>query len=259
MSQGTSSEPIIVDDNDILNKTDVSAIGNGLLSEFHFFPKLPLEMRLMIWKKTFPAARAVLLQLEREPKDEKGPEIFKLVSPCSIPVALKVCQESRTEAKRRYELGLANQFHEGRIYIDFEYDIVYMAWRGLRTGSEVDISPKLLSALLSKDEADKIQRMAVSSIYSEHPYELFHFQSFGGLKELSVEFETREMPDRRDVTLIEEEEFKFQHGHPSFDDMGVLDRDFVLEIFHEVRKAFPGWKAPDLRFVRSATDVVSED
>lgn len=262
MAQDTVQESGIISDNvnvTSLHETDSSATEFEPLTDFLPFPRLPPEICSMIWKQTLPPSRAILLRFEKEPQESDGPENFKLVSSCSIPIALQVCQESRAEAKRHYQLGLANQFHEGRIYIDFKYDIVYLVWREVRTGNELNISPKMLNAFLVKDEADKIQNMAVSSIYSEHPRELIHLQSFHGLQQLSVEFEAREMPDRREVTLIEEEELRHNRSRSPFEDMGVLDRDFVLETFHEVRKACPAWKAPELRFVRSGAESITED
>lgn len=233
------------------------------LTEFRPFSKLPIEMRSIIWKHSLPTSRTVLIRLKKEAKkDNEHAESFELASPCTLPIALRVCKESRLEALRHYHLAFSNPYHEARIYIDFSCDIVYMTFRDNPIGNEVNISPRKLRMLLDVAEANKIERMAVSSMYSETPQELVYFQSFQGLKELSVEFEGRDLSEEegdvvggRQVTLIEEEEYRMMNGRPPIDDMGILDRAFVLEMFHETRKAFPMWKAPNLMFVSAGAEV----
>jgi len=235
----------------------------SVLSDFHLFSKLPIEMRSMVWKQTLPPARAVQLCLKKIPQKDGSPEVLNLYSPCATPIALRVCKESRAEALLHYQLAFGNQYHSAQIYIDFSCDVVYLVWKESHMENEVHVSPQKLHTLLSNTEANKIKYMAVSSIYSETIQELIHFQNFLGLKELWVEFESRDIlsaaetagSSPRQTTLIEEEEFRMRYGYAPIDDMEELDRAFVLETFHEARKVFPEWKAPSLRFVSSGVEV----
>lgn len=69
------------------------------------FARLPLELRVMIWKATFPAGRLLPANLEsyfvlwRPPVRE----------PRSLPVALHINQESRLETKKHYLILLPDE------------------------------------------------------------------------------------------------------------------------------------------------------
>lgn len=221
----------------------------------------------MVWRKTLPTTRTIKLRLEKIQQDCGSQESLRLDSPCALPIALSVCKESRLEAKRYYKLAFSTTYHEGRIYIDFSCDVVYMACKSTYVGQQLHISPEKLKMLLNRDEINKVERMAVSSIYAETVQGLLHFQSFEGLKDLSIEFESRDEDEMeafgnstRQITLVEEEELRMMSGQPLLGgmdllDIDALDRAFVLETFHEVRMACPKWRAPGLRFVKSGVGV----
>jgi hypothetical protein len=60
--------------------------------DFHPFPKLPIELRLQIWRETFPKARNVYLGVQCCNR-----------RPCAdLPVMLMVSRESREETLRHY-------------------------------------------------------------------------------------------------------------------------------------------------------------
>ncbi|KAH7378066.1 hypothetical protein BKA64DRAFT_648786 [Cadophora sp. MPI-SDFR-AT-0126] len=78
------------------------------LKEMAGFSKLPLELRLMIWKATFPPGRLLPINLETfflilRPPDNYGPP---------LPIALHINKESRLEAKKHYYILLPDEVPE---------------------------------------------------------------------------------------------------------------------------------------------------
>ena len=65
------------------------------LSEFGLFPKLPLELRQIIWRYSLPDRRAVEVFYD---------ETVECISPCALPAALHVSSEARGVAFDSYEL-----------------------------------------------------------------------------------------------------------------------------------------------------------
>ncbi|KAJ5033357.1 uncharacterized protein L3040_008475 [Drepanopeziza brunnea f. sp. 'multigermtubi'] len=77
--------------------SDGNAMENGLASnKFTCFPRLPLEIRRLIWKATLPGRRIVSLT----------PSFYDGASapPAELPVAFFINQESRSVASRHYYL-----------------------------------------------------------------------------------------------------------------------------------------------------------
>lgn len=68
-------------------------------AEFTVFPRLPEEVRLMIWTKALPGPRVVELEYHQREKDHEESWVEgHFTSSCSLPVILSACQESRSEA-----------------------------------------------------------------------------------------------------------------------------------------------------------------
>jgi hypothetical protein len=71
----------------------------NLLDEFHYFPSLPKELRLMIWRDAFPDPREILLpDWQKYPGGELN---FKPIFP---PITSRINQESRNETNLHYLL-----------------------------------------------------------------------------------------------------------------------------------------------------------
>jgi len=109
---------------------------------FTLFPKLPPEIRLKIWRYITPGPRIVEIQYATEPKRlvESIPGTLRPVGPGWIskdpqPIVLHICQESRMEALKRYQLALGT--YENLIYVDFSVDILYFA-RGVEGNSFIN-------------------------------------------------------------------------------------------------------------------------
>lgn len=88
---------------------------------FHQFPLLPPELRLRIWSFAIPRR---VIELRSWGNGHYCPTRFS-ITPHRLPVLLRICRESRTEALRLYmlvEVGVsAAQTQDTRKYIDWKY------------------------------------------------------------------------------------------------------------------------------------------
>ncbi|KAH7410891.1 hypothetical protein BKA64DRAFT_638549 [Cadophora sp. MPI-SDFR-AT-0126] len=108
--------------------------------KFTLFPKLPLELRRMVWSESTKVQRDVAIYVHETEQDDRdlkstSPTLF---TPC-VPVLFHVCKESREIATRIYELiryrdtSAIEPFCEngrvrlGPLYFNFERD-VYVAY-----------------------------------------------------------------------------------------------------------------------------------
>lgn len=84
---------------------------------FHFFPKLPTEIRTRIWQMTIEEGRIV--------------EIYSVTNKglrAPIPPILHACAESRVIGLKNYELAFSGGINErcpARIFFNFHYDTLY--------------------------------------------------------------------------------------------------------------------------------------
>ncbi|CZS93657.1 uncharacterized protein RCO7_09477 [Rhynchosporium graminicola] len=79
--------------------------------QFAFFPKLPAELRLMIWELALPGERIVRIQefVESSPHDRILQAYQCIGSKARVPTLLHVCHESRTLALKHYTIILKNR------------------------------------------------------------------------------------------------------------------------------------------------------
>lgn len=84
------------------------------------FPNLPFELRLKIWKFTFPGPRNVGIQI-RFKDFGFGGWMSRKRSPAP-PVALQVCHESREEALKCYILSFGTSTHPPTAYYNYKID-----------------------------------------------------------------------------------------------------------------------------------------
>ena len=77
-------------------KTTMATLEEPKPESFTLFPKLPIELRLRIWRLTFPPSRVLKI-----PVVPSRPSLQRQLSACN-PVALFVNHESRSEALRLY-------------------------------------------------------------------------------------------------------------------------------------------------------------
>jgi hypothetical protein len=88
------------------------------LAKFTLFPKLPFELRRIIWRYSLPRRRVVDVL-----SDDKTGECK---SPCPIPTALHVNSEARGVALESYELVFSTQKANAMVYFDFSVDALYI-------------------------------------------------------------------------------------------------------------------------------------
>jgi hypothetical protein len=122
------------------------------LTEFRFFPRLPVEIRRMIWRHALPGPRLVELWYDED--------MGSCTSPAPLPVCLWVCHESRTEAKLFYRLLFATDRAEATIYLDPHIDEVYLGVGNFHPGPR-----SVLDLFLSLDPTDvgQIKSLAIDS------------------------------------------------------------------------------------------------
>jgi len=107
---------------------------------FVYFPKLPLELRTMIWKYTLPGPRVIKVAAsDAAYPTTHGLELLGPVWEASIeqsPIAtplLHACHDSRAIALKTYEAAFTPQLRGNSFYFDWQLDTLYF-----QTGRAVD-------------------------------------------------------------------------------------------------------------------------
>jgi hypothetical protein len=124
---------------------------------FEKFPELPREIRLLVWRSTFPDPRIVELQEGHNPTGYFMGRYTKRswVSPVSPPNTLWINHESRTETLRHYRLAFSRDGYPSRIWFDFDRDTVYFHQLPSRAWS-----------LGPRDEFREVRRIAVQAVHA---------------------------------------------------------------------------------------------
>ncbi|KAI0383139.1 hypothetical protein F5Y04DRAFT_287670 [Hypomontagnella monticulosa] len=123
------------------------AIGNETLAiedrpqNFHFFARLPIELRAEIWTYNLPGPRIIEIKCS---KNRNKSTAYRSSSP--VPANLHVCNESRSEALKRYRLLFGVCSGPPRILIDPSRDMLYFNRRKT-------LFNKFISAVPRKDLA----------------------------------------------------------------------------------------------------------
>lgn len=96
--------------------------------KFTLFPKLPAEIRLMIWKAALPGPRLVDVNFQFEDSEFAfGSNLASCASPTPPPTLLSVCHESRTEALKHYSLCFAVGSEEVGVFCDLKIDTLFIS------------------------------------------------------------------------------------------------------------------------------------
>ena len=112
---------------DIISSTYFpSKTPRNTLAKFTLFPKLPFELRHIIWRYNLPRRRGVEVLYD----DMTG----ECASPCSIPMALHVNSDARGAALESYELVFSAQKANAMVYFDSSVDALYI-------GGEISLGP----------------------------------------------------------------------------------------------------------------------
>jgi hypothetical protein len=132
---------------------------------FALFPKLPMELRLKIWKMARPEGRYILLEHSRK----RRRAVF---SRAKVPALLHACQESRDIALKWYKLSFGTHSSFGKTYFDAEIDGLYhrCSIHGQHhcdtDGCEI-VPPKHL------DGQDKVKRIVTNLERAHQPFSIW--------------------------------------------------------------------------------------
>ena len=91
---------------------------------FTIFPKLPLELRLIIWSFALPDPQVVTIKKKVESAQQEATTTFKAEASYCMITLLHVCRESRSVAQKHYRLSFKQHLMHP-VYIDFSKDTVY--------------------------------------------------------------------------------------------------------------------------------------
>jgi hypothetical protein len=90
--------------------------------------ELPVELRLQIWRYAFPEPQFIDLREGNIPRFESlahpSPRSWTTTL-TTLPITLWICQESRQETLRTYQLCFARDWFPAQTYVDFARDVVY--------------------------------------------------------------------------------------------------------------------------------------
>lgn len=124
---------------------------SGYLTTFHLFPKLPMELRLMIWEFTWPPSRVIEATYYEDLDDEEFREITilrlggslsgflkrdfgsrilqdKPLEDCDqYPIALEVCNESRRHTLKKYTALQHEEYRAGSFWFSPYYDFLWFS------------------------------------------------------------------------------------------------------------------------------------
>ncbi|PMD46200.1 hypothetical protein L207DRAFT_207124 [Hyaloscypha variabilis F] len=87
-------------------------------ARFKLFPKLPTELRRIIWRLSLPGQRVVEVLFDNFTGQCR--------SSCPIPIALHVSSEARGVALESYELAFGTAEAEAVVYFDFKIDALFL-------------------------------------------------------------------------------------------------------------------------------------
>lgn len=194
-------------------------IWKPFLDSFTLFPKLPIEIRQICWKLSL-AARVVEVRFNRT---------HGFFTPIKIPVALRVCKDSRDAVKNLYPLCFGTVVHEPAIVFNFSMDTMYL---------DADLGPEVVPFIYSWKgfEAQNIQSLAVDRYLDDYIEEWGSGSDFEGIK--VIQQATHHMPALKEVFLVVKlDDFWHDHGFPEGDGDIVLMESFSHDLqqymYHE--------------------------
>jgi hypothetical protein len=94
-----------------------------VLTTFHCFQELPVEIRLKVWRETCRVHRIVEIICNL-----KRPKWNKFASRTPAPALLHACQEARMEGLRHYEMlpGYGDRRRYRETYVNWDVDSIFL-------------------------------------------------------------------------------------------------------------------------------------
>ncbi|KAK2628214.1 hypothetical protein QTJ16_002860 [Diplocarpon rosae] len=159
------------------------------LTSFTVFPKLPFELRCMIWKASC-CSRTIELDYD---------DIDGFTPRAADPKALRVCRESRELIIPLYPLCFGTFFHPARTRFNFVNDTLFI-------GSDMEDTIPHLFGTFTHSEISGLRFLALESCYNEHiedangatlTFQLLNLvKQLPSLRELLIVHDIEEMIDR---------------------------------------------------------------
>ncbi|KAE9380302.1 hypothetical protein N431DRAFT_395026 [Stipitochalara longipes BDJ] len=149
-------------------------------ANFPSFNKLPLELRLKIWKMTIEERRLVPI---RTSKDRLG-----FNSPTPIPAALHVCSESREVALKTYKLsfGSRTDSFKARIFFNFDQDTLYFRSERDRNSNLPHTCIGVFGTGINEQERNRIQSVVIDINTATFASRYVNLQQWKGIRELRL-------------------------------------------------------------------------
>jgi hypothetical protein len=179
-------------------------LSTSIPGDFPSFSKLPLELRLKIWKMTTEERRVVLIRTSEQS--------WKFTSSSPIPAALHVCSESREVALKTYKLSFGSRTDgfTARVFFNFNQDTLYFRgeWNGSPNEPQSYIG--VFGTGVKEEERDRIQSLAVNmntgASSPDAACRNINFQQWKGLRELRLCSEEQRLDLESNLQLREVKE-----------------------------------------------------
>ena len=165
------------------------------LDNFQLFPRLPTELRLLIWEFARPEGRIIKMRVRRN---------RNLYSRAPVPNLLHTNQESRKLALKWYELTF-----EAQIYFDWSVDAIWMKDKDLYCNNGAYV-------IIKEEDASKVRRCVYEIPYyapENYPkliwdlefYLLYTHNSFPNIKEIMIseEIPASSIEELKESDLVE--------------------------------------------------------
>jgi hypothetical protein len=178
------------------------------MSNFHFFPMLPAEIRVYIWNVSLPASRVIRITCDRgiKPNSRRYARGFRANHP--NPVQLQVNREAREEALREFvPYFRTEESPHACIYLAPERDTVHLG--------------EAVLAYLGEAERDALQRMIIE-VHDYLMFETYGLESLGYMQRLKeVDLIVLQTPvasyHRRDIVEVIQDAFEeYVRSHPQW-------------------------------------------
>ncbi|KAG4428212.1 hypothetical protein IFR05_016303 [Cadophora sp. M221] len=175
------------------------------LKSFPLFPKLPTEIRMMIWD----------LSLEARTVEIQWTETRGFFTRVPTPNVLRVCQDSRSAVKPKYPLCFGNVIYPPSTAFNFSLDTIYV---------DQDLQHQALHFLasLSAEEIAKIRHLAIDH-YLNLDFEI------GG----DIEYDLMEAYRKLASNLPSLREYRLVHNLGYCIDLDIREGSGPMELYEE--------------------------
>ncbi|GKT43947.1 uncharacterized protein ColSpa_04128 [Colletotrichum spaethianum] len=223
------------------------------LDHFHFFTRLPVELRLKIWNFNLPPPRVVPIRCGAKSltlasyAQSSRPSTSGCTSYAAVPVNLHVCQESRQEALASYHLSFGMTRNPGQIFFDKANDVLYFGARDGYMASEAQFLTVM--ALCDPTDLADVRHLAIndSLFWVDGMYQSMSAANLTVevLKQVRLRMPRLErlvfVP--RDENPVYDEQIELVPANPH----GMLEQRMARQMEVAMRAVcdlFPGWNAP---------------